>query len=118
MTGGARIENGVGDSVLARRLDFKHARFKRPRVEGNGFAGFQIDRQVRVTRAEATEKRNQSIHIVVRTRNVMAAAEVDPLHQRQQIAEFLLESNEHFAQLLHALFAEAMEVKAIEKVES
>ena len=82
VAGGARIKDSVGDPIRVRRLNFKHARFQRPRIEGDGFARFQIDRQVRVSHAEVVEQRNQSVHIVVRARDVMATAKVDPLHLR------------------------------------
>ena len=68
--------------------------------------------------AEILEQRHKPLYVVILARYVMAAAEVHPLHRRQQIAEPLLEARKHLAQLLHPLFAQAVEVESVDKGES
>ena len=116
VAGGTDVENRVRDAV-DRRLDLKDARLQRARVERNRLARLQIDAEVRMARTEILKQGHQPRHIVIRARDVVAAAEVDPFHLRQQVAELRLEARQHLAQLFHTLLAETVEVEAVEKVE-
>ena len=70
-----------------------------------------------MARAEILEQGHQTIHVVVCACDMVAAAEIDPLHPRQQIAELRLKTCQHLAQLFHALLAETVEVETVEKIE-
>ncbi len=59
------------------------------------------------------EERN----IVAFPRDVMAAAKIEPLHLRKVFAEFLFDGLKRHREGIGALFAECMEVQALESCE-
>ena len=61
---------------------------------------------------------HQCFHIVIRAGDVVAAAEVDPLHLRQVLAEFRLDGLERDGERIGALLAERVEVQALKACDS
>ena len=112
----AHVQDRVRDAVRARRLDLEHGCLQRARIERHRLARLQVNREMWIAALEIQKQLHQPVHVVVGARDVVPAAEVDPLHLRQQIAELRLEPRQHLAQLLHPLLAQAVEVKAVKKV--
>ena len=68
---------------------------------------------MRMTRLEVVQERNKTIDIVTLARDVVTAAEVNPLHLREEFAKFLLETSKDFLKFVKPLLAKAMEVKTV-----
>ena len=99
-----------GDGVLL--LDVEHLGDEKARVERDGLAGLDVDRQA-VLLLHAADALLQEGDVVACLRDVVAAAEVDPLHLRQVLAEFRLDRLERDGERIGALFAERVEVEAL-----
>ena len=70
---------------------------------------------MRMARVEIIQESDKAVNVIVGARDVVTAAEVHPLHLRQHVAELLLESGKHLAQLFNSLLAQAVEVKTVER---
>ena len=81
------------------------------------FARFHDDLQVRVTCGEVLENADEFVAVVVFAGNVVATAEVYPLHLREVLAEVLFECGENAFEGIGILFAERVEVETFNAVE-
>ena len=104
-----------GDGVLL--LDVEHLGDEEARVERDGLAGLDVDRQA-VLLLHAADALLQEGNVVACLRDVVAAAEVDPLHLRQVLAEFRLDRLERDGERIGALFAERVEVQTLKACDS
>ena len=86
-------------------------------LPADGFARFHDDLQVRVTCGEILEDAHEFIAVVVLTGNVVAAAEVHPLHLREVLAKVLFECGENAFESVGILFAKRVEVEPVNAVE-
>ncbi len=73
--------------------EIHHPRDQNAGVKRHGLTRLQVDLQA-VSFLEIGYRCTQQIEVVVRPRDVVAAAEVHPLHPGQEFAETLLESSQ------------------------
>ena len=83
----------------------------------DGFTWFHDDLQVRITCGEILEDAHEFVAVVVLTRDVVATAEVHPLHLREVLAEVLFECGENAFECIGVLFAKRVEVQAFNAIE-
>ena len=69
------IKDGNGALVFHH---IQHGANKRPRTEHMGLARLKVHRDMWITRMKPTERLNQRLPIIIRTRDVMASTEVEP----------------------------------------
>ena len=81
------------------------------------FARFHDDLQVRITCGEILEDAHEFVAVVVLTRDVVATAEVHPLHLREVLAEVTLECSENAFEGVCILFAKCMEMESVNAIE-
>ena len=86
MAGGAGVQNRNRRIAVLHHI--QHTGQEIPRVQGAGFAGFEIDRHAPIVLG-ATDAAFQCGYVVAGAGDVMPAAKVQPLYFGQQIAEFL-----------------------------
>ena len=86
-------------------------------LPADSFARFHDDLQVRVTCGEVLENADEFVAVVVLAGDVVATAEVHPLHLREVLAEVLFECSENAFEGVGILFAESVEVEAFNAVE-
>ena len=110
----ARVENDVYNAVRALWLYFKDTRLKSSRIERDRLARFKIDDKMRMTRLEVVQKRDKPLDIITLARDVVTAAEVNPLHLWEKFAELLLETCKDFLKFVKPLLAETMEMKPVD----
>lgn len=113
MCGDGGVENGNGRITLQ---DIEDLGDEPTAVKGNGLAGFEVNADI-IFGAEFLDEADQAFAIIIRSGDVVAAAEVDPLHVRDPLAEPLLKAVQGFFQVVAILFAQGMEVEAVDTVE-
>ena len=86
-------------------------------LPADGFARFHDDLQVRVACGEILEDAHEFVAVVVLAGDVVASAEVHPLHLREVLAEVLFECGENAFESVGILFAKCMEVETVNAVE-
>ena len=86
-------------------------------LPADSFARFHDDLQVRVTCGEILEDAHEFVAVVVLAGNVVATAEVHPLHLREVLAEVLFECGENAFEGVGILFAEGVEVESFNAIE-
>ena len=86
-------------------------------LPADSFARFHDDLQVRVTSGEVLENAHEFVAVIILAGNVVATAEVYPLHLREVLAEVLFECGENAFEGVGILFAESVEVEAFNAVE-
>ena len=86
-------------------------------LPADGFARFHDDLQVRVACGEILEDAHEFVAVVVLAGNVVATAEVHPLHLREVLAKVLFECGENAFEGVGILFAEGVEVESFNAVE-
>ena len=86
-------------------------------LPADGFARFHDDLQVRVACGEILEDAHEFIAVVVLACDVVATAEVHPLHLREVFAEVTLECGENAFESVGILFAKCMEVEPVNTIE-
>lgn len=112
VAGGRGIEDS--DGVLL--LDVEHLGDEEAGVQRDGLAGLDVDRQA-VRLLHVSDALLEERDVVAFLRDVVAAAEVDPLHLRQILAEFLLDGLEGDGERVGALLAERVEVQALKSLD-
>ena len=85
-------------------------------LPADSFARFHDDLQVRVACREILENADEFVAVVILAGNVVATAEVHPLHLREVLAEMTLESCENAFESVGILFAKRMEVEPVNAV--
>ena len=85
-------------------------------LPADGFARFHDDLQVRVACGEILEDAHEFVAVVILAGNVVATAEVHPLHLREVLAEVLFECGENAFESVGILFAKRMEVETVNAV--
>ncbi len=86
-------------------------------LPADGFARFHDDLQVRVACGEILEDAYEFVAVVVLAGDVVATAEVHPLHLWEILAEVLFECGENAFKGIGILFAKRVEVEAVNAVE-
>ena len=86
-------------------------------LPADGFARFHDDLQVRITCGEILEDAHEFVAVVVLTGNVVATAEVHPLHLREVLAEVLFKCGENAFESVGILFAKCMEMEPVNAFE-
>lgn len=109
VAGGRGIEDG--DGVLL--LDVEHLGDEETGIQRDGLAGLDVDGQA-VRLLHVADALLEERDIIAFLRDVVAAAEVDPLHLRQVLAELLLDGLERDGERVGALLAERVEVQAFQ----
>ncbi len=109
MTGGRYIEDGDVHLVVDH---VQHFAYQHSGTDGYRFARLQVDLQA-VFPLEILYQLNQSINVVPFAGDVVPSTQVEPLHARQELAEFLFKYRGRPLQRLEQLFAEGVEVQAI-----
>ena len=112
VAGGRSIEDG--DGVLL--LDVEHLGDEEAGVQRDGLAGLDVDRQA-VRLLHVADALLEERDVVAFLRDVVAAAEVDPLHLRQVLAELRLDGLEGDGERVGALLAERVEVQALKSLD-
>ena len=112
VAGGRGIEDS--DGVLL--LDVEHLGDEEAGVQRDGLAGLDVDGQT-VLLLHMADALLEERDIVALFRDVVAAAEVDPLHLRQVLAELRLDGLERDGECVGALLAERVEVQALKSLE-
>lgn len=107
MTGGGRIENRNFDPVFH---NIEHRRVEIPGVVRHRLAGFQINRHA-VTLLHTPDTALQKRDIVVRARNVVTTAKIQPFHARQKRSEAFFHSVQRRFKRVGVLLAKRMEMK-------
>ena len=85
-------------------------------LPADSFARFHDDLQVWVACGEILEDAHEFVAVVILAGNVVATAEVHPLHLREVLAEMTLESCENAFESVGILFAKRMEVEPVNAV--
>ena len=113
MAGGAGIQNGYGG--IAVFYNIQHAGQQVTGIQCTGLTRLQIDRHApRILCAgDAVLQRG---NVVAGAGDVMSAAEVEPLHIGQQIAEFFSHGVQRHGQCIGVLLAERVEVQSVQKL--
>lgn len=86
-------------------------------LPADGFARFHDDLQVRITCGEILEDAHEFVAVVVLAGDVVATAEVHPLHLREVLAKVLFKCGENAFESVGILFAKCMEVEPVNAVE-
>ena len=86
------------------------------RIQHNGLARLQINLHL-VFFLQIINAVHQRFHIVIRTGDVVAAAEVDPFQAVHILTEILLKCSDSPHQIVRILLAERVEVEALNAVE-
>ena len=107
VAGGRGVEDGDGVFLL----DVEHLGDEEAGVQRDGLAGLDVDRQA-VLLLHMADALLEERDVIAFLRDVVAAAEVDPLHLRQILAELRLDGLERDGERVGALLAERMEVQA------
>jgi len=91
---------------------------------GDEHAGVIADRLARLeihlhfsARGKVAHEFDQRLHLVARARDVVPAAEIDPLHARDQLGEALFERRHGALERRKVLLAQGMEMQAAQSVE-
>ena len=112
MAGCAHIQNGQVDIPVPGQIqDFRN---QIAGVQGAGFPRLQIDRHAPL-RLCPQDAALQPGNIVVRPRDMMPAAEIQPLHARQQIAEPLRYRIQGGLQGIGVLLAQGVKMQAVQQ---
>ena len=85
-------------------------------LPADSFARFHDDLQMRVTCGEVLEDAHEFVAMVVLAGDVVASAEVHPLHLREVLAEVLFECGENAFESVCILFAERVEMQAFNAI--
>lgn len=112
VAGGRGVEDG--DGVLL--LDVEHLGDEEAGVQRDGLAGLDVDGQA-VLLLHVADALLEKRDVIARLRDMVAAAEVDPLHPRQVLAELRLDGFERDGERVGALLAERVEVQAFKPLE-
>ena len=86
-------------------------------LPADSFARFHDDLQVRVACGEILENADEFVAVVILAGNVVATAEVHPLHLREVLAEVTLECGENAFESVGILFAKRVEVETVNAIE-
>ena len=113
VAGGGDIEDGEVQRVLRQVED---GAGEDAGVEGDGFAGLEVNVELMFF-AEVLDDADEAVDIVAGAGDVVAAAEVDPFQAGEKLGEFLLEGGDGVLKRVAVLFAEGVEVEAVEAVE-
>ena len=97
--------------------DVAHACDEFTGLPADSFARFHDDLQVRVACGEILENADEFVAVIILAGNVVAAAEVHPLHLREVLAEMTLECGENAFEGVCILFAKRMEVESVNAIE-
>lgn len=112
VAGGRGIEDS--DGVLL--LDVEHLGDEEAGVQRDGLAGLDVDRQA-VLLLHVADALLEERDIIAFLRDVVAAAEVDPLHLRQVLAKLRLDGLERDGERVGALLAERVEVQTFKAID-
>jgi hypothetical protein len=94
-----------------------HSRHEHAGAERDRFAGLEVDLDLGMARTELAHDADESIDLVVGARDVMTAAEVDPLHAIDEVAELGLERGDRTLEGVAVVLTQRVKVQAIEAVE-
>ena len=108
MAGGGGVENRQVHAVPGQ---VQHLGHHHPGLVGDGFARLQIHLDI-VLGSERLDTGNQVVHLVIGAGDVVAAAEVDPLHPVQQVAKFLLHDIQGAFKRREVLLTQGVEMNA------
>ena len=107
---GADIQDGDVDAVVD---NIQYRCHQGARLPPHRFTGLQIDLHTVVAGFEVANHVDQAIHVVIFAGDVVAAAEVDPLHLWDIGTELLLKRRQHPFQGIHILLTKGVEVQAV-----
>ena len=85
-------------------------------LPADSFAWFHDDLQVRVACGEILEDAHELVAVVILAGDVVAAAEVHPLHLREVLAKMLFKCGENAFESVGILFAKRVEVETVNAV--
>ncbi len=108
VAGGGRVENG---NIRVIAHDIKHLADQHAGAYRDGLSRLDVDLNT-VLRAETLDPLDQAVDVVRRMGDVVAAAEIDPLHLVQQVRRLRLDRIECAGQRREVLFAQRVEVQA------
>lgn len=115
--GHVRGRRGVEDrDVHAVVHHVEHAGDQHAGAERDRLAGLEVDLDVPLA-AELVDQPDQAVAVVVGARDVVSAAEVDPVHLRDVLAELELERRERALERVAVDLAQGVEVQAVDAVE-
>jgi hypothetical protein len=106
----------VSKMAMAHRAvlhDVEHAAHQDARADADGLARLEVDRHA-VALLEVLHQAHQERAVVVRPRDVVPAAEVHPLHLRDDVAEAALHRHQRALERVAAQLAQRVEVQPVE----
>ncbi len=107
VSGGGGIQDGDLHPVFDDVQDTGH---QHARVERDGFPWLEVDFE-RVSLLKFHDEAAEEVHIIVGTRDVMSAPEVDPVHVLEIAAKFVLKDLDCPLQGVGVELAEVVEMK-------
>jgi len=107
------IENG---DILAVFHGLEHGRDQIAGVQHDRLARLEIDLHL-VLVAQIDDAVDERVHIVVRTGDVMAAAEIEPLHALHVAAEAHFKRRDRAHEIVRVLLAQRVEMETLDAVE-
>ena len=111
MAGGGGVENGNVDAVLH---GFEHTRYQEPGAQHHGFPRLEIHLHT-VRLPQMAHNADEPIDVVAGAGDVMAAAEVQPLHAAEETPKLFLEGFHRLLKRVGILFTECVDMQAVEQ---